>query len=193
MDKKRNDQAAQVETSRIAFTGRIFDVAVDRVRLPHGVTVDMEVVRHPISVILIPVDSDGRFILVKQYRYAVNRWLWELPAGSVDPGETPEAAATRECAEEIRLRPGAVDVLGSFYPSPGYCDELMVFFKLTNLRSLGPLDPEAHVDADEDLEVRHFPLDEIRALIQQGEIQDMKTIVGVGLWTLGFGTAGPEA
>jgi ADP-ribose pyrophosphatase len=186
MDKKRNDQAARVETSRIAFTGRIFDVAVDRVRLPHGVTVDMEVVRHPISVILIPVDSDGRFILVKQYRYAVNRWLWELPAGSVDPGETPEAAATRECAEEIRLRPGAVDVLGSFYPSPGYCDELMVFFKLTNLRGLGPLDPETHVDADEDLEVRHFPLDEIRALIQQGEIQDMKTIVGVGLWTLGF-------
>jgi ADP-ribose pyrophosphatase len=181
MDKKRNDQAAQVETSRIAFTGRIFNVAVDRVRLPHGVTVDMEVVRHPISVILIPVDSDGRIILVKQYRYAVNRWLWELPAGSVDPGETPEAAATRECAEEIRLRPGAVDVLGSYYPSPGYCDELMVFFRLTNLRSLGPLDPEAHVDADEDLEVRHFPLDEIRALIQQGEIQDMKTIVGVGL------------
>jgi ADP-ribose pyrophosphatase len=183
MDNKRNDQAAEVEASRIAFTGRIFDVAVDRVRLPHGVTVDMEVVRHPISVILIPVDSDGRIILVKQYRYAVNRWLWELPAGSVDPGETPEAAATRECAEEIRLRPGAVDVLGSFYPSPGYCDELMVFFRLTNLRSLGPLDPEAHVDADEDLEVRHFPLDEIQALIHQGEIQDMKTIVGVGLWT----------
>jgi ADP-ribose pyrophosphatase len=181
MDKK-TAQLARVETSRVAFSGRIFNVAVDRVRLPHGVTVDMEVVRHPASVILLPIDSDGRLILVRQYRYAVDRWLWELPAGSVDPGETPEAAAVRECAEEIRLKPGTLDVLGSFYPSPGYCDELMMFFRLTDLRRLGADDGEAHVDADEDLEVRHFPLDEIRALIERDEIRDMKTIVGVGLW-----------
>jgi ADP-ribose pyrophosphatase len=179
---KKAAQPAKVETSRVAFTGRIFNVAADRVRLPHGVTVDMEVVRHPVSVILLPIDADGRVILVRQYRYAVDRWLWELPAGSVDPGETPEAAAARECAEEIRLKPGTLEVLGSFYPSPGYCDELMVFFRLTDLRALGADDGETLVDADEDLEVHHFPLDEIRALIERGEIQDMKTIVGFGLW-----------
>ncbi|HEY7447023.1 MAG TPA: NUDIX hydrolase [Vicinamibacterales bacterium] len=178
MDKK-SAHAAKIETSRVVFSGRIFNVAVDRVRLPHSVTVDMEVVRHPASVILLPIDSDGRLILVRQYRYAVDRWLWELPAGSVDPGETPEAAAVRECAEEIRLKPGALDLLGSFYPSPGYCDELMIFFRLMDLRGLGPDDEEAQVDADEDLEVRHFPLDEIHTLIERGEIRDMKTIVGL--------------
>jgi ADP-ribose pyrophosphatase len=181
MGTDRNDRPALLDTSRVAFTGRIFNVVVDHVRLPHGVTAEMEVVRHPISVILIPIDSEERVILVRQYRYAVDRWLWELPAGSVDAGETPEAAATRECAEEVRLRPGTLEPLGSFYPSPGYCDELMVFFRLTDLRASGPDDPDAHVDADEDLEVGRFPLDQIRALIARGEIQDMKTIVGMGL------------
>jgi ADP-ribose pyrophosphatase len=183
MPKDHDDRSGLLEASRIAFTGRIFNVAIDRVRLPHGTIVDMEVVRHPTSVILIPVDADGRIILVRQYRYAVDRWLWELPAGSVDRGETPEAAAMRECAEEIRLRPGTLERLGDLYPTPGYCDELMVFFRLRDLATLGSNDPEAHLDPDEDLEVRRFRLDEIRDLIQAGEIQDMKTIAGLGLWT----------
>ena len=191
MGKEPSDRSALLEASRVAFTGRIFNVAVDRVRLPHGATVDMEVVRHPASVILIPIDSDGRVVLVRQYRYPVNRWLWELPAGSVDPGETLEAAATRECAEEIRLKPGTLERLGSLYPSPGYCDELMVFFRLTDLRALGSNDPEAHVDPDEDLQVCPYQLTQIRDLIQQDEIQDMKTIVGLGLWTFGLGSSGP--
>jgi ADP-ribose pyrophosphatase len=101
----------------------------------------------------------------------------------VDRGETPEAAAMRECAEEIRLRPGTLERLGDLYPTPGYCDELMVFFRLRDLATLSSNDPEAHLDPDEDLEVRRFRLDEIRDLIQAGEIQDMKTIAGLGLWT----------
>jgi ADP-ribose pyrophosphatase len=193
MGEQRNNRSGRLEASRVAFTGRIFNVAIDRVRLPHGPTVEMEVVRHPVSVILIPVDAEERVILVRQYRYPVNRWLWELPAGSVDPGETLEAAAARECAEEIRLRPDTMEQLGSLYPTPGYCDELMVFFRLKDLHALGPTDLEVHVDIDEDLEVRHFSLGEMTALIRQGEIQDMKTIVGLGLWTLGFGPSGPEA
>jgi len=178
-------KSADLESSRRVFSGRVFDVAVDRVRLPHGATVDMEVVRHPPSVILIPMDAEGRIVLVRQYRYAVDRWLWELPAGSVDPGESPEAAAARECAEEIRLRPGTVEELGTFYPSPGFCDEAMMFFRLTDLRAQGPGDPEVHLDADEAFEIRSYAPTEVHALIRRGEIQDMKTVVGMALITKG--------
>lgn len=176
------------ESSRQAFTGRVFRVAVDRVRLPHGVTVDLDVVRHPPSVVLIPVEGDGRVVLVRQYRYPVDRWLWELPAGSVEAGETPDTAAARECAEEIGRRAGRIERLGAGYPSPGFCDELMIFFRLTDLRAIDPHDTDVHRDEDEHLEVRTFTAAEIEALIERGEIQDMKTVVGMGLARRGSGS-----
>jgi ADP-ribose diphosphatase len=172
---------ARVESSRHVFTGHVFIVDVDRVHLPHGVAVDMEVVRHPPSVVLIPVEADERIVLVRQYRYAVNRWLWELPAGSVDEGESLDTAASRECAEEIGRWPGSIEPLGSFYPSPGFCDEVMVFFRLTGLRLPKPDDPAVHQDPDEHLEIRSFALHEIQALIRTGDILDMKTIAGISL------------
>ena len=172
---------ASVESSRSVFQGRVFSTSVDRVQLPHGAVVDMEVVRHPASVVLIPMDSEQRVVLVRQYRYAVDRWLWELPAGSVDAGESPQAAAVRECGEEVGLTPGHVERLGMFYPSPGFCDEAMIFFRLTDLRPLGSDAPEVHLDPDEYFELRRFGLDELRGFIQRGEIQDMKTVVGVSL------------
>jgi len=176
------------ESSTRAFTGRVFGVDVDRVRLPHGRTVTLDVVRHPASVVLIPVESHRRVVLVRQYRYAVDRWLWELPAGSVDPGESPEAAASRECAEEIGRTPGFVERLGALYPSPGFCDELMIFFRLTRLTVVDPNDPGIHLDEDEHLEVRTFTFDEVGILIETGEIQDMKTVVGMGLAERGRGS-----
>ena len=178
-----SDKSARVESSREIFRGRVFSAVVDRVRLPHGAIVDMEVARHPVSVVLIPMEAEQQVVLVKQYRYAVDRWLWELPAGSVDPGETPQAAAARECAEEVRLTPGRVEQLGTFFPSPGFCDEAMIFFRLTTLRPLGPDDPAVHTDPDEHFEIRSFSFDELRALIHRREIQDMKTVVGVSLIT----------
>src|SRR4026207_411763 len=83
------------------FDGKVFDVDRDKVRMPNGREVTVDVVRHPKSVVLIPVPEPGRVILIRQYRYAVNTFLWELPAGSVDKGESPEQAARRECHEEI--------------------------------------------------------------------------------------------
>jgi len=180
-DKKRGANRARRESSRHVFTGRVFEVVVDRVRLPHGAIVEMEVVRHGASVVLIPIDADGRILLVRQYRYAVDRWLWELPAGGVETDEAPEEAAAREAAEEIGLRPGTIARLGAFYPTPGFCDETMLFFELRNLRPPGQGDPGVHLDEDEDLEVRAFTEEEIRALIARGEIQDMKTVVGLTL------------
>src|SRR5437762_12128799 len=86
---------------KILFQGRIFTISVDRVTYPDGRTVNMEVVRHPGSVVLLPMPAPARIVLVRQYRYAVDKWLWELPAGTLEPDEEPEAAALRECHEEI--------------------------------------------------------------------------------------------
>jgi ADP-ribose pyrophosphatase len=180
------DSRITVQSSSRVFQGRVFSTMVDRVQLPHGAIVDMEVVRHAASVVLIPLDAKQQVVLVRQYRYAVDRWIWELPAGSVDAGESPQAAARRECAEEVGLRPGLVEQLGTFYPTPGFCDEAMIFFRLADLNPLGPHDPDVHLDPDEHFEIRRFSLDDLRTLIRRGEIQDMKTVVGVWLISEGL-------
>ena len=95
-------------------TGRIFRLEVDRVTLPAGFTVDMEIVRHPGSVVLLPIPEPGEIILIHQYRYAIDRWIWELSAGTLKPGEDP-AAATRKCEEEIGLAPHAVTRLRGYF------------------------------------------------------------------------------
>ena len=162
----------------IVFKGRVFSVDVAQVTLPNEREVTVEVVRHPRSVVLIPVPEPGKVILIRQYRFAVNQWLWELPAGSVDEGEEPEAAARRECHEEIGQVPQAIMRLGTFHPTPGYCDEEMVFFKVSSLET--PAEA-AQPDEDEDIEVQTFTLVEARDMIRRGEIRDMKTIVGLRL------------
>jgi len=160
------------------FHGKVFDVDRDRVRMPNGREVTIDVVRHSRSVVLVPVPEKGHVILIKQYRYPLNRWMWELPAGSVDEGEEPEHAAVRECHEEIGQVPQAIMRLGTFYPTPGYCDEEMVFFKVSSLET--PAEA-ARQDEDEDIEVHTFSLVEARDMIRRGEIRDMKTIVGLRL------------
>jgi ADP-ribose pyrophosphatase len=158
------------------YDGKVFNVDRDRVRMPNGRAVTVDVVRHARSVVLLPVPEPGHIILIKQYRYAVNRWLWELPAGSVDEGEEPEAAARRECHEEIGQVPETVVRLGSLLPTPGYCDEEMFFFRLSGLRET---DERAAVDEDEDIEPKVFTLGEAREMVRRGEIADMKTVVGL--------------
>ena len=162
----------------IVYTGRVFSVEVSEVTLPNERKVTAEIVRHPRSVVIIPMPSPASVILVRQYRFPVNQFLWELPAGSVDEGEEPEAAARRECNEEIGQIPAALMRLGSFYPTPGYCDEEMVFFKVSSLET--PATP-AEPDEDEDIEVKTFMLVEARDMIRRGDIRDMKTIVGLRL------------
>jgi ADP-ribose pyrophosphatase len=160
------------------FDGKVFAVDRDRVRLPNGREVTLDVVRHPRSVVLLPIPERGQIVLVRQFRYAVNAFLWELPAGSVDEGETPEQAAARECHEEIAKVPGTVVRLGALFPTPGYCDEAMYFFRLSDLQEPAGA---AAVDEDEDIEVRVFRIGEVRDMIRRGEIADMKTIVGLGM------------
>jgi len=168
-------------SSTEAFKGRIFTVTVDRVTVPNGRTVTFDMVRHPGSVVLIPMHDDGRIVLIRQYRYSLDRWIWELPAGSLDAGEDPAAAAARECEEEIGLIPGRVEFAGAWYPTPGFCTEVMNYYRLADLRAPGPGDPQAHKDEDEDIRVHVFTLDEARAMVRRGDIVDLKTAWGLML------------
>jgi ADP-ribose pyrophosphatase len=138
----------------------------------------MEVVRHPGSVVLIPMPSPQQVILVFQYRYSIGRWIWELPAGSLDAGEDPVAAARRECHEEVGLVPSTIEHLRTLYPSPGFCDEKMMFFRLG---ALSTPDHEAERDEDEQIETRILSVGEARELARRGEIVDMKTAYGLTL------------
>jgi ADP-ribose pyrophosphatase len=160
------------------FEGKVFAIDRDRVQMPNGREVVVDVVRHPRSVVLLPVPEPGHVVLIRQYRYAVNKYLWELPAGSVDAGEEPEAAAKRECHEEIGQLPDTVVRLAALLPTPGYCDEEMLFFRVSGLSV-----PEeaAALDEDEDIEPRTFTLPEAREMVRRGEITDMKTVVGLTL------------
>ena len=161
--------------------GRIFTVVRDLVRLPHGVEATLEVVRHPGSVVLLPMPGPDHVILVKQYRYAIDRFVWELAAGSLEPGEDPAEGAARECEEETGLAAGELEFLGAFYPTPGYCDEKMNFYTLTALAPPDGSRPAATQDDDEDIRTEVFSLDDVRAMIRRGEIIDLKTVAGISL------------
>jgi ADP-ribose pyrophosphatase len=173
--------AAEVLSTRTVYTGRIFDVTVDRVRLPHGREADLEIVRHEGSIVLIPIAADGRVLLVRQYRHAVGRFLWELPAGSLENNEDVAAAAARECQEELGLIADHLERLHTFFPTPGFCTETMTYFKATGLRTPGAGDPVAHQDEDESIEVGSFTTAEIRRMIDAGEIADLKTVAALFL------------
>ena len=160
--------------------GRIFQLEIDIVKLPTGHTVDMEIVRHPGSVVLLPIPGPGTIILIRQYRYTIDRWIWELPAGSLKPGENPDAAAARECEEEINLVPGKVTRLRGYFPTPGFCDEEMIYYRCEELRPPAA-DSTVRKDDDEDIEPRTFTMDEARELVRSGEIVDLKTLAGLFL------------
>jgi ADP-ribose pyrophosphatase len=163
---------------RTVFNGRVFHVERDRVRLPHGREVTMDIVRHRGSVVLIPRPDRSSVILIRQYRYAIGRWIWELPAGSLEAGEAPARAARRECEEEIGLTPRVLRRLGAFYPTPGFCDEKMIFYACDDL--VPPARPAAK-DEDEQIVPRRVSLKAAWALVASGGIVDMKTIVGLDL------------
>ena len=160
--------------------GKIIQVEIDVVKLPTGHTVDMEIVRHPGSVVLIPIPEPGSVILIRQYRYTIDRWIWELPAGSLKPEEDPDKAAARECEEEIGLVPGRITRLRGYYPTPGFCDEEMIYYRCEDLRPPAP-DSTARKDEDEEIEPRTFALADARALVASGEIVDLKTVAGLSL------------
>lgn len=164
----------------IVFQGRVFSVEVMRKRFPNGREHEVTVVRHAPSVVLVPLTDDGRVILIRQYRASVDRELWELPAGSLNPGETPEEGAARECEEEIRLVPRSLERVRGLYPAPGFCDEELIFFLASNLEQPAP-SSSRRPDDDEDIQPRAVTIAEAKAMVARGDIVDLKTAYGLTL------------
>jgi ADP-ribose pyrophosphatase len=162
------------------YTGRVFSVEVEERRFPNGRTHRVEIVRHNPSVVLIPIEADGRVVIVRQYRAPLDRMTWEFPAGRVEAGETADAAARRECEEEIRRVPESVERLRGLFPAPGFCDEELVFFRLRGLHAPPP-DSRRTADEDEDIETKTVSVDEARAMLERGEIIDLKTAYALTL------------
>lgn len=169
--------AALIE-ARTIHRGRVFTVRAERVRLPNDREVTLDVVRHAPSVIVVPMPDADHVVLIRQYRHPVSAWLWEVVAGSIDEGESPEEAARRECHEEIGLRPERLTGLGRFLPVPGYCDEEMHFFRAEGLHQPSEA---AEADPDELIVAATVTLAEAREMVRRGEIRDLKTAMAVGL------------
>lgn len=164
----------------VVYEGRVFSVEVTRKRFPNGSEHEIAVVRHPPSVVIIPMQDPQHVILIRQYRAAIERELWELPAGSLDPGEDADAAVARECEEEIALVPGRLERIRGLFPAPGFSDEELIFYRVTDLRRPAPDSPH-EPDEDEDIQPQVFTIADARAMVARGEIVDLKTAYGLML------------
>lgn len=162
------------------YKGRVFSVEVDRMRFPNGTEHEVAVVRHPSSVVLVPMTDEGHVILIRQYRAAIGREIWELPAGSLGPGEAAEEAAARECEEEIGLVPRRVEYIRGLFPTPGFCDEELIFFRVSDLRPPAADSPNKP-DEDEDIHAQTFTIEEAKGMAARGDIVDLKTAYGLTL------------
>jgi len=161
------------------YEGRVFSVEVGRLTFPNRTAHEIAVVRHRPSVVLIPMLDSERIVLIRQYRPAIARTMWELPAGTTDPGESPDEAAARECEEEIGLVPGKLERLGGFFPTPGFCDEELVFYRVSDLRE--PSGTRRSPDEDEDIQPKVVTIAEARSMVARGDIIDLKTAFGLTL------------
>lgn len=164
----------RVVGSETVYRGRLFNVEMDQIEMANGVRAFRETLRHPGAVAMVPVLEDGRLLLVTQYRHAAGRRLLELPAGTLEAGEEPLTAVSRELQEEVGMRPGRVEPMGGLYVAPGYTTEYIHLFVCAEL-SESRLDG----DEDEDIEVETRALEEALAAIDSGEIADAKSVIGL--------------
>jgi ADP-ribose diphosphatase len=170
-------------SSKYVYHGRSVRVRVDGVRLPSGKVTTRDVIEHDGAVAVIAIDENGDLILERQFRYAAGKELLEIPAGGIDPGETPEQTAYREMQEETGYAPGKLEKLTGFYAAPGYASEYLHLFLATDLK---PARLTAE-DTDE-IELIRVQLDIAVEMIRAGDIQDAKSIAGI-LFYLKFKSA----
>ncbi len=167
----------KVVESKEIYKCKLFTVTEERATDASGFEIHRNIVRHEGSAVILVMDERSRILLVRQFRLPANRSLWEIPAGRLDPGETPLKAAKRELAEETGYRAKEWKKLVSFYPSPGYVGEKMTLFLATGLN-----EGEATPMEDERIETRWFKPREVDKMIGEGEIVDAKTIIAFLMW-----------
>ena len=171
--------SVKVHKTTTLYTGKIFDVVLERVTLPNGAVKDREIVRHPGAAAMVPLLDDGRVVLIKQYRHAVGEFVWEIPAGTLEPEEAPMACARRELVEETGYEAANLEKLTEILPAPGYTDEHIHIFLATGLKPVNQ-----RLEDDEVLELQPTVLETALAMVAQGEIRDAKTIAGLFLTSL---------
>jgi ADP-ribose pyrophosphatase len=176
-------ERATVLSSKVVYEGPLFRILHDRIVEPGGRTNERDVIRHNGSVVILALDNsknkrDPWVVMERQYRHAANQFLWELPAGKLDAGETPLAGAQRELAEETGYRAKKWRPLLEYYASPGFLGESMKVFLAEGLEP-----GEARPEEDEEIELRLVKLSEVLKMIEKGAILDGKTMTSVLLYT----------
>lgn len=179
-----NNGSAKVGGSR-KYTGRIINVDVDEVRFPNGSVGELEMVRHPgasavLPFLTDPFGEDPQVLLIHQYRYAAESFVYEIPAGRIDPGETPEECARRELKEETGCSAGVIEHLYTFYTTPGFTDERIHAYMASDLTR-----GESALEADEFVETIALPLSRALDMIRAQEIVDAKTALTL-MYAAGF-------
>lgn len=179
-----DDAAGRLLARRELHAGRVGRFGIEDVRLPNGVEVSLEILRHPGAAAVVPLHDDGSITLIRQYRHAGGGTTWEIPAGKLDPGEAPPACAARELAEESGLA-GDLTPLLPLLTTPAFTDEVIHLFVARGLRPV-PL----ALEADEVIEPVRLSRAEVERMIDAGEIRDAKTLVGILLAWRGLGPTG---
>jgi ADP-ribose pyrophosphatase len=167
----------KITSSKEVYSSRVFRITEDVASDESGFEIRRSIVRHAGSAVMMPVDAQDRVLLIRQYRLPAGTHLWEIPAGKLDPGETPLEAAKRELKEETGYSAETWTPIVSYWPSPGFCSEKMNLFLATDLTA-----GEATPMDDEQIEARWFTREEIEAMIHSGAIQDGKTLIAFLYW-----------
>jgi len=160
--------------TQVVFRGKVVNISHDQVALPNGRTAELEVIHHPGGAAVVAIDAGGRVCVLRQFRHAAGGWIWELPAGKLEPNEPPLATATRELEEEAGRRAARWDSLGRMLSSPGVFDEVIHLYLARELTEVA-LNHEVH----ESIEVHWLPVAQALRQAQTGEILDGKTIAGL--------------
>jgi len=164
------------------YKGKVVTLNIDTVTLPNGLTFDLEIVRHPGAAAIVPIKDDGTVVLIHQFRHAAAGFIYEIPAGKLNPGEDPLVCAERELEEEIGYRANTFKLLSSILTAPGFTDEVIHVYKATGLTK-----GRQQLDRDEVLDIAEMPLQDAIAMIQAGTIRDAKTMVGLFSVFIGSG------
>lgn len=169
--KKPKPKVLQQQT---VFAGRVFEISVNEALSAAGNPMKVEIVHHPGGAGAIPINSEGKIALVRQFRFPLRKFSLEIPAGRIDPGDTPLEAARRELEEEVGVRAHKMELLSEFYPTPGYCEEKLSVYVATELEQT-----QQSLDTNEELEVYWLAIDEALEMVQTGDIDDAKTIIAL--------------